>query len=220
MPSPRDPSFEAVPNPYGAPDVQRTPASLPPANLELEKMRRTFLRHETIVKAMGLSHYLIGALMVLILVDFGIGFIRHANVGAWLTPRIVILTLTSCGVLGVNLALGYGLRSLQSWARWAETMMLALGAIGSIVATAWAAMTGDNVGLLVCGLLLVGIRYGLHVLLGTRGAVVFSGGYRELVQRTPGLHSEGGWLAKLWVIVLVSLGVLLVIGYVAFRHEL
>ena len=135
LPPHQDRAFEEI-NPYAPPEATLT--ELEPFDLggdlaEVEAIRRKHLNHEASVRSIGSLHYF-GAV-----VGFFIGFCDDRD-GLVVTasnrlpgeclcsPRSSLFYLV---LGGLQLALGIGLRRLQSWARWTDVAFIAVCRSGS-----------------------------------------------------------------------------------------
>jgi hypothetical protein len=86
---------------------------------------------------------------------------------------------------------GTGLRRLQPWARWTETVLMALQVVIGLV-------QANPVGLIF-------EIYILYLMLSSKGKMVFSPGYREIIERTPHIRYKISPIVKVLVVLLVAI---------------
>src|SRR5690242_10496908 len=136
FPSPPDPEPET--NPYAAPLAEIGVSRAEPGDvLEAdEAIRRAHLGHEAAVKLIGTLHYLGAACGVFFVLGF-LGYVVNRGVGAGAGSigffEIAVLGLYAA-LTGLNIALGIGLRRLQTWARWTEVVLIAFGLAVTLLA--------------------------------------------------------------------------------------
>jgi hypothetical protein len=177
-----------------------------------EEVRQTYLRHEASIRSLGTIHY--GASFLFFIAAFSV-----LSVLAVRTPprdeEILALAIgLGIGLLlgALNLALGGGLQGLRPWARVTETILAAL-ALGDLVISAVAlgiAFENEGVGRIVgiagCLLLALIPGYVISLLRSSRGRMVFSREYSDVIERTPHIRppTSRGLLIALAVIVLLA----------------
>ena len=130
-------------NPYAAPDapLEAAPSSMFPGMAEKEALRRKFLTHEASVKSLGSLYILGGAFYLLATIIIAVASIQDAGGGAWLGA---VLT----GAMGaLFLAVGLGLTSLRSWARWITTALTMISLISILFVLAVAGYQIATIGL-------------------------------------------------------------------------
>ena len=206
-------------NPYAAPDapLEGAPTSTIPGMAEKEAIRRQYLTHEASVKSIGSLYILGGAFYLLATVVFAITSFNGAREGSWLG---VVVT----GVFGsASLALGMGLTSLRSWARWVVTALTAISFISILIGLGVAGFQLAMIGmvgpagspiagvLIAYGLFLLIVGYILYLLVSPKGSMVFSHEYREVMAATPHIKYKTSCILKgflIFLIVIILVGVL------------
>ncbi len=184
-------------NPYASPLATNT--MTPPVPSDAESIRKQYISHEASVKSLGLLYLLGATLMVLVgsvmlgAITFG-GAPGNADRGETFIMIIFSLIYLGLGILqGVT---GYGLRKLQTWARYVATVFSALGLIAIPIGT------------------LISI-YFLYLLLSQKGTMVFSEEYKQIILETPHVRSKtsaAAWILLLLFIVVIIAAVAMVIG--------
>jgi hypothetical protein len=177
---------------------------------EAEEVRRTYLGHEASIKSLGMIHHVAAFLFV-------IAAFSLLSVLAVRTPaESDAVTALAVGmgvslVLGaLNLALGAGLQGLRPWARRTEMILVAIALANSLLGAVLVASSSLNwdastvAAIVAC--LAIGLipGYVLHLLRSTRGAMVFSREYREIIERTPHIKYETS-LALVFVLAIIVL---------------
>lgn len=201
---PHSPAEES-PNPYAPPRAEpEAPLFVLGDDLpEAEAIRGLHLSHEASIRSLGSLHYLgagFGVIGCLALgaVAFGGGMRMPPLLGAAVIAVYAIVAV-------VNAALGYGLRSLQSWARWTETTFSALGIAFSALCTVAGLAMGILPGVVFYVFCVFFQSYILYLLVSRKGSVVFSEQYKEIIRRTPYLKYQTTLIVKVAVVILVSL---------------
>lgn len=165
-----------------------------PANLsEVEELRRDHLRHEIQLKSVGALYYFSGTMLLL------------SAIVMWLSPEFSTGSGTSLvtffvfyfGLSTLVLALGFGLRRLQSWVRIPTTVISAVGLIGFPIGT------------LINGWI-------LYLLFCAKGRLVLSKPYQAVIAKTPHIkykRSVGDWIAtSILALFLLAVAVVIVVG--------
>ncbi|SIO08906.1 hypothetical protein SAMN05444166_2387 [Singulisphaera sp. GP187] len=203
-------------NPYAAPlaDLGAVETERAGDDSEAEIVRRLYLGHEAAVKSVGSLHYFgafLGAMGVM-----GVAVVMTYSVQRDpQLPTFAVLAVYG-GMTVVNFGLGYGLRHLQSWARWTETAFLLLGVLSMVAVMIGLYFTGHG-GLVVTYLFVLLIYfYVLYLLLSPKGTMVFSPGYSAIIEKTPHVKYKTSRIVRIAVAIflgLIVLGVILgVIG--------
>lgn len=203
-------------NPYAAPvtEIRLIQSDFDVDNSEAEAVRRLYLGHEAAVKSIGLLHYL-GAFIGTIAV-VGTLVVLAASVRGEALSLALVGVATYCVLTGGNYALGYGLRRLQPWARWTEATFFLFGLLST-----FAMMIGmfvmKSAELAIPSIVGITIySYVLYLLLSPKGAMVFSPGYRAIIEKTPHIKYKTSWIVKLAIAIffgVITLAVVLgVIG--------
>jgi len=166
-------------NPFQAPSTPFEPIEVEGTPAEL--IRREHLSHEASAKSIG-SLYVIGGIICLvaaIVPAFVLGAQRAAEVQS-------LAVLGGVGV--VMCVLATGLYRLQSWARYAAGVFSGIGLLGFPIGTIINA-------------------YILYLLFSSKGAMVFSDEYHQVMAQTPHIKYKTSILVKiLFVILLVVIG--------------
>jgi hypothetical protein len=205
-------------NPYAAPDVAIGPDPIV-STAELahaERVRRKYLNHEASVRAIG-SLNLLGAIVLGIAAVAFVFAIFAPNRGAgesFGAGTLIGFAVLVAVLAGLNGAIGIGLRNLQPWARWVNSVVLGLGIGFSLLAIILAALAGGNVGGAVGQALVQQIipGYILYLMLSKKGAIVFSPEYREIVEKTPHIKYQTSCLVKGLLYTLLAIIGLAIIG--------
>jgi hypothetical protein len=222
------PSFdEDFSNPYAPPKAKAGAGALVDLDalrIDPEALRREYGRHEATVRAMGniniIWTFVLWAVAAIMAVTAAGGVPLPALKDAPDLSLIRIILGVSAGVIFlfslVGLAVGYGLRGLQTWARWTVIVLLWLGVAWSALAlllnvVALALVRNDPtrvaqalVQLLSQAPSVLIYIYFLVILTSSKSRVVFSPEYRAAVARTPHLRFSAE-LGMRVILVLVSI---------------
>jgi hypothetical protein len=201
-----------------------------------ETVRLSHLKQESAIKSIGQLCYLVAFFSLLGTIEFAlfaVGVIPRDDLKNLMPASLLNLFFWSFAVgFAVNtmgqIALGYGLIRLQSWARWTivvlTAMSLILGTISSlvvcvspIVSAPLEELLGMKVNGLAVGLVSLIVGGAVHLLilwalLAPGTGLVFTRDYREVIRETPLIRSRMHWLLKLFVAGLM----MLVVSFVAF----
>jgi hypothetical protein len=200
-------------NPYAPPAsmIDDEPIDLIPVGdlAAAEAIRRAHIGHEAAVKSIGSLHYLgafFGFLGVAFLTIGGLSKVGEANaeqIGFVVGGALVYVVMSS-----VHLALGIGLRKLQTWARWTDValislslMMLVIGIVGMAMMRIYPAVIGYLIGGLIPG-------YMLYLLVSSKAATMFSPEYKTIIARTPHLKYRTSFMLKILLALFVAILVL------------
>lgn len=171
-------------NPFQAPEVPFSAGN--PANGSVDAIRHEYLSHEASVQSIGFLYFLGGALILVA----SIGLLFAAIPGpvpiemtliAWLLPVVAIL----------QLATGYGLRKLKSWARIPTALFSVLG------------LFAFPLGTLING-------YILYLILSPKAKMVFSEEYRQVIDQTPHIKYKTSiivWIFLIFLLALIGMGI-------------
>jgi hypothetical protein len=200
-------------NPYAPPAAPLVGAEPPDTGDELaqaDSIRRTYLSHEASVKSVGSLHYLCAIFTALGIV-FSIA-VTASVLDKTVVPVLVGLALFYAVMTGLHVALGIGLRRLQTWARWTEVALISISfvfllfGVLSIILLAAGEETGPLIPLAggygFGGLILA---YILYLLVSPKGSKVFSAEYRTIIERTPHIKYRTSLVAKVFLGLLVTL---------------
>jgi uncharacterized membrane protein (DUF2068 family) len=197
------------PNPYAPPTaaIGDEPVELYPVGdlAAAEAVRRAHIGHEAAVKSIGSLHYLgafFGFLAVVPIVIEGLSQAGAANperIGYVVGAALVYVVVSS-----LQLALGIGLRKLQTWARWTDVALISLSLILLVIATAGMAVMGIYpvvIGYLI-GSLIPG--YMLYLLVSSKAATIFSPEYKAIIAQTPHIKYRTSLVLKIVLAILVA----------------
>ncbi len=160
--------------------VQMLRESVPAVSGNAEDIRRTHLRHEASVRAVGSFYFLSGVAMLIALRARGEG-------GARLISALGLsATLVYVALAALIIWLGRGLQRLSPLAR---IVAVVLSGIGLIVVPGGGTLIGG---------------YVLWLLLSAKGKSVFSAHYRQIVAETPHIKHRTLWWASVLVALLVG----------------
>lgn len=188
---------------------------------EAEMIRREHINHEVSIKTLGTLYYFGAFLLALMTVGIfiaGSGLIpmnlaNDPNV----TPRMMQGILLGLGVFYLALTvlqgfLGYGLRALNVWARWTVVVITALGLIYLLVVGLFLAVASPIAGLVVLALGGLIPGYIMYLMVCSKGSVVFSPEYKQVIRMSPQVQAQTSLLVKIALGILVLLIVLVVVG--------
>ncbi len=169
-------------NPYSAPTARLEDAG----DTEAEAIRKAHINHEAGLRSVGMLYYLGGALIMLASLMGSIGK------AAGMAPVAMMLLVAAVGA--GQIAVGYGLRRLRSWARIPTIVFSVLGLIAIPIGT------------------LISI-YVLWLLLAKKGRTLFSPEYQAVVARTP--HVKYRTSIVVWIVLALFAGLFafMVFGY-------
>ncbi len=180
-------------NPYEVTAAQIYPAE----SADAESIRKKYISHEASVKSMGTLYFLGSCLLLLLAVTyFGMAIYAMSRPDQVEAAAILGIMSVFCGLFGAaQLAMSIGLWRLRPWARIVATIFAAFGLLGIPIGT------------------LISI-YFLYLLHSEKGAMVFSDGYKTIIQQTPHVKyrtSAIAWAALilfiLFIIVMIVLAV-------------
>lgn len=184
---------------------------------EAELVRRAHLGHEASVKSIGSLFYLgaiFAAIAAIMMLSSAVGVFPLAGpnsknsqvfFGAFGAGLLAIFALYS--------ALGYGLTHLQAWARWTA---VALDGFWLLTTTLNALMTTLSIDPYM-GIVMAIIPYTIggyimYLLVSTRGGVVFSPAYKEVIARTPHIKYRTSLIVKILLAFILGL---IIAGFIA-----
>ena len=210
-------------NPFRAPAATIGQPTLTGANADAEVIRRTYLTHEASIKSIGSLSYL-GAILgvpltilyTLMAVGVFPGMIPQGE--GQPDPRLymgisaVVMLISTL----INAGMGYGLRNLQVWARWVTIVLSALTLLYFAVIVIGGGVVG---GASIAGAIMLGLAipalitgYIFYLVVGSKGAMVFSSEYREVIKQTPHIKYKTSLLIKIFLALIVGL---IVLGIIA-----
>jgi hypothetical protein len=202
-------------NPYASPKADVAPAvDAADGDMErAERIRRENLGRETNVKAIG-SLYLIGAIFqglgLLIQVLQLAGTMPTNRAGAPLALQVFNLAF-GIALLGLNVGIAIGLRTLQTWARWTAVVLNSLGLTVILLAGAGIALAGQFVIAAFVVVLAGGITGAiLYVLASPRSSIVFTPAYQAIIAMTPRIRYRTSRLALIGLMVFIAVVVIAV----------
>jgi hypothetical protein len=177
-------------NPYAAPKTDIGAAILEPG--DAEAIRRTYIEHETTVKAVGSLHIVVAALAAFILGFAAVGVIFFSG------RRLPSDFVPSAGIglfvgVGLNAALGLGLNRLRPWARWSDVVLSSIALVGmGVLIASLVYLERPGRFIFIAGLLSLMPVYVLYLLLSRKGVMIFSDEYRAIIAKTPHVKYVAG----------------------------
>ena len=154
-------------------------------------IRRTVLRHEASVQSVGFL-YLIGCGLSIVIGSF-VGLMAQGEEhlsGAMLISSIIII-----GLGFMQGMIGSGLRRLQRWTRIPVTLLAVIGLIAIPIGT-------------------IISSYILYLILSSKGVMVFSDEYKEIIRQTPDIRYRTSMIV--WIFLgLLGVAILFVLFGVA-----
>ena len=140
-----------------------------------EEIRKEFLNHEAAVRSIGTLYYIAAIIWIVGTIGFAL---TPDDVGGTIVGAVMIVVFL---VLGVGVvAVGRGLRRLRRWVRIPVGVLSGLG------------LLGFPIGTLING-------YILYLVFCKKGEMVFSGDYREVIDKTPHIRYRTSVLV--WVVL-------------------
>ncbi len=200
------PAPDDVPlNPYEPPKVEigYEGISLGEDVNTAETVRRAHIKHEASVKGLG-ALVIFGAFCFIVA---GVAFLAMGSVGIFGNQNSDNPFQGTAGLIGGFVAammgvffffVGRGLRRLQPWARWSETVVCVLSLISY-------GLQFNPIGLLFS-------LYFLYLLLSAKGSMVFSQEYKEVIAKTPYIRYQTSLIVKIFLGIFIAL---IVIGVVS-----
>ena len=209
-------------NPFAPPQTligDRSLSSDVEIDTEAEQIRRYHLSHEASIKSVGLLCYL--AAMFGLLFTFGgvlsaTGVIK-GNPPPNSSPEMYQLTIwlgtaVWAMVTAVSISQGYGLRSLQAWARWITMVLSVLSLLfGLLMGLVLLAFLGGNSAMAILIVMMVGaaiVVYSFCLLVAPKSNMVFSGEYRQIIEKTPEIVCRSSLIVKILIGLVMALIVL------------
>lgn len=182
-------------NPYASPKtIDPLPAPRSSEEIEVQAIRRQYLRHETAIKSIGQFYYLIGGLTALAAAIF-LGTVFFTELSRpQLTERILLAVLLVAiygAFAAVFFTIGYGLYRLRGWVKWPVGILSGIGLLSVPIGTLINA-------------------YILYVVFGKKGKMVFSPEYQEIVRQTPHIQYRTpliAWIVLVLFLVALAVGV-------------
>lgn len=208
------------PNPFRTPSAAIGAPTLTGASGDAETTRIAFYRHEAAIKFFGFLNYLGAAFALVALLGLSVaGLLAGSNSTNAGNPVILfgLMALAMLVIGGIYGGMGYGLRNLQPWARWVTIIFGGLSLLVNVVQVIGLAVLapGQSAGIILLsipGLAITG--YILYMFTSSRGAMVFSPEYKEVIRQTPQIKARLSPQFKIGVIlaILVSVAVGIVGG--------
>ncbi len=182
-------------NPYASPLADSS--IVVPRPSSAESIREEFISHEASIKSIGLLYALGAVLMVFVglIILGGTLFGSMRSGGAEAETIILVVAIFYLGLGLLQGAIAYGLRTLQTWARYVAVVFSALGLIAIPIGT------------IISG-------YFLYLLLSQKGTMVFSEEYKQIILETPHVKR------KTSVVAMVLLALLIVVLFVGLAMVL
>ncbi|MBL8829065.1 MAG: hypothetical protein JNM18_18935 [Planctomycetaceae bacterium] len=177
-------------NPYAAPETPVVPFVVPSQISDAESIRRKFLNHEMNIKSCGTLYLLGGILLMVSMFFLLVGFISRTNSG--LGPGEMIAFLPLLGMVGLALAVGWGLQKLRPWVKVPAAILAVLNLLNIPIGT------------------LLGVAV-LYFVFSAKGTYCFSPEYQEIIRQTPHVKLKTSWLAwlALGLIVIILIAALM-----------
>ncbi len=188
---------------------------------DAELIRRAHIAHEASIRSIGILFYLnaffgVGVTIFVALLAGGV-VPTDPQAGAGLPPGMLTGLLWGATVLCLLLtvlyyALGYGMRRLQTWARWTMVVLLAIFLLYVAFVGVVSAIMNPIAGVvtLVLGGLIPGYIFSL--LVGPKGGVVFSPEYKAIILQTPHVKYKTSIIVKVFLGLLLLVIVLIVVA--------
>jgi len=156
---------------------------------DAESIRREHLNHEASVKSIGLLYWLGGIFGCLVGVAYAIGglvnVVNPNTIGIGITLLVLGVIVTCFAVLQIMVAIA--IRKLKPWSRIAATVISCIGLLGFPIGTLISA-------------------YFLYLLQSSKGTVVFSDHYQEVIAATP--HIRYRTSIVVWVLLGLLVGII------------
>ena len=156
---------------------------------DAESIRREHLNHEASVKSIGLLYWLGGIFGCLVGVAYAIGglvnVVNPNTTGIGITLLVLGVIVTCFAVLQIMVAIA--IRKLKPWSRIAATVISCIGLLGFPIGTLISA-------------------YFLYLLQSSKGTVVFSDHYQEVIAATP--HIRYRTSIVVWVLLGLLVGII------------
>jgi len=156
---------------------------------DAESIRREHLNHEASVKSIGLLYWLGGIFGCLVGVAYAIGglvnVVNPNTIGIGITFLVLGVIVTCFAVLQIMVAIA--IRKLKPWSRIAATVISCIGLLGFPIGTLISA-------------------YFLYLLQSSKGTVVFSDHYQEVIAATP--HIRYRTSIVVWVLLGLLVGII------------
>ncbi len=178
-------------NPYAAPLASIEHIE---ANTDAEDIRKTHLKTEASVKAVGTLYVLGGFLLVCgSIISFVSTIAKNSAVSSEvLFPLVGMVLLTT--VFGIlQIAGGIGLRRLKPWARIAGTIVSVIG------------LLGFPIGTIISG-------YILYLLWGKKSRTLFTPEYQDVIAATPHIKYKTSiivWILLGLIVLLIALAIII-----------
>lgn len=176
-------------NPFASPTADlAAPVHASVSGSDAEFIRRKYLKHEASVQSVGYLYYF--AAFVTGIASVGIA-LNVINEGGWLPLAMLVTYLAlTAGLIYV----GKGLRNLQ------PSVKLPVGILSGV------GLIGLPIGTIING-------YILYLVFSEKGKIVFSPGYREVIEQTPHIKYKTSILVSILIALLVAV---VIVGLIAF----
>jgi hypothetical protein len=195
-------------NPYAPPEANL--GEMPVASAELtvaELIRETYIAHETSIRAIGFLQQIGGGVLLGLLVLFiAVAIAPSTGSMGRSSPFIHGLVVYLAFLAVISFTLGFGLRSLRSWARWITAVLVLLSLLATLGGLAFEGVRGDNMASVAGRFVGTAIipSYILYLLFCPKANMVFSPEYQAIIAQTPHVKLKTNWLAKGCLIALVA----------------
>jgi hypothetical protein len=202
-----------VDNPYAPPRANESPATT--ESSQARSQRQKHLRRESCIRATGLLCLIVG---VLLLVSFGWGVLSELrklssgerDIDPWIYRRWIARTATESSLAFIAAVTSWGLFQLRNWGRLTLTIISVIPVPILLCSCLVRGSSGDpsfqesldpfgSIALSVMSALSCAPQ--LFLLWSPKGTMVFSPGYREIIQQTPDVR--GGCFGFLHALLII-----------------
>jgi hypothetical protein len=179
---------------------------------EAESIRLAHIGHEASVRAVGLLYYLGGFFGLIVIVGLVISAVfappdafGRAGPGG-VSPRVILLGVGVfyAAMTALNLALGYGLRTLKVWARWTIVVLMGLTLLYCLLVGLFLLMVEPVTGLISLALGGGISGYIFYLMVSSKGAMVFSHRYQAIIAQTPHIRYRTSLLVKILLALVLA----------------
>ena len=140
-------------------------------------MRNEFLKHEALVKSVGILYFLFGGMLLISQISMiSMIFSMTPEIGVFMVFTMILYLLVGIGFIFI----GVGLRKLRRWVRIPVSIFAGLGLLGFPFGT------------------LISL-YILYLIWCAKGKMVFSTEYAEIIEATPDIKLKTSFITKLLV---------------------
>lgn len=210
-------------NPFEAPAAGPVATLAGPVGTDVELIRRRYLGREASIRSIGMLSYIVAFFTTLV----ALGYLAMAiyiiaspppqfqdqpiNPGIFLGIAGMV-ALVFAAIFG---AVGFGLRRLQTWARWVVIVLGSLSLLYMLGVCGFMIALDPTIGGIVAAVQVIPAAitgYILYLMASAKGGVVFSPSYREVVRQTPHIRYKASLFVKILLGLLVAIIALAVVG--------